>query len=567
MTELDVFHKDESEMSFALSEFEAVVRLRVRKGLNLKKVYVHFGNKYQFSKFEKQEMSLQYDDGVYEYYESYLKLNDRRLSYYFTFKHENQTYVYTQEGIEDHFDPNLWQYSLFQIGFINTNDIHRLVSWTKNAVFYQIFVDRFHKGNKEKDTSYITMSFDDKSTPANFYGGDLQGIIEKIPYLKKLGVNAIYLTPIFESTSNHKYNIADYYSIDKMFGDMETFKELVNKLHENNMKVVLDAVFNHCATNHPFFLDAKEKGKESKYFNYFMVNGDTIDFGDQTFNYASFGKHKYMPKLDTSNLEVRKYLIDIATYYIKELDIDGWRLDVADEISHDFWRHFREEVKACKQDALILGEVWPDSHSFLRGDQFDSVMNYPFRRALLKFFKGDLSNVRKLSDDLNRCLVSNTLTVNKMMYNLLDSHDSARFYTEISCDDVKQKLAYLIQFFYLGMPALYYGDEYHLEGENDPDCRRAMKFDKFSSSEKEMFSFVSKLIKLRKTNKIFANGSISIREENNKFKLVRSLKNDSLTLLINFSDKKTKVTNKEILLTNAKKESVLDHLEFIVYKN
>ncbi|MGN0675734.1 MAG: alpha-amylase family glycosyl hydrolase, partial [Oscillospiraceae bacterium] len=196
----------------------------------------------------------------------------------------------------------------------------------------------------EKDLSYVNMEWGGKPTPKSFAGGDLQGIYQKLEYLKDLGINAVYLTPIFKSVSNHKYDISDYYSIDTAFGDKEVFRSLVDKAHSLGMKIVMDAVFNHCSENLWQFQDVLKNGKESPYYDWFVITSDN------PLKYECFAACKYMPKFNTSNLEVQKFLLEVAVYWIKEFKIDGWRLDVSDEVSHDFWRVFRKTVKEANAD-------------------------------------------------------------------------------------------------------------------------------------------------------------------------------------------------------------------------
>ena len=204
----------------------------------------------------------------------------------------------------------------------------------------------------------------------------------------------------------------------------------MEKVHARGMKLVLDAVFNHCSENLSQFQDVLKNGRGSKYFDWFVIRGDKIS--EARDNYETFAACDYMPKFNTSNPEVQRYLLDIAVHYIREYDIDGWRLDVSDEISHYFWRKFREEVKAAKKDAVIIGENWHDANSNLRGDQYDSIMNYAFTKACLDFFATDSINAEQLVWRLNGLLMRNSSTVNQMMLNLLDSHDTHRFYKEVN---------------------------------------------------------------------------------------------------------------------------------------
>ncbi len=265
-------------------------------------------------------------------------------------------------------------------------------------------------------------------------------------------------------------------------GTNEDLHELIDTAHDKGMHIVLDAVFNHCSDKLKEFEDVKEKGKASKYYDWFVVHGDRVD--TKKGNYETFAACKYMPKFNTSNPEVRDYLIKIGTYYINEYHIDGWRLDVSDEISFSFWRDFRRAIKEANKEAVIIGENWHDANLNLRGDQYDSIMNYAFTKASLDYFAWGKTNAYQMAGKLNDLLMRNKEGVNKMMLNLLDSHDTVRFLTELKGDKEKLKRALMLLFFYEGAPCFFYGTEILTEGKYDPDCRRCMDWDRVKDKSK-----------------------------------------------------------------------------------
>lgn len=215
----------------------------------------------------------------------------------------------------------------------------------------------------------------------------MPGIIEKLPYLHDLGITLIYLTPIFASRSNHKYDTIDYYKIDPSFGTLEQFRELVDQAHKLQIRILLDAVFNHTSDEFFAFHDVIQHGEQSAYKDWFFTESYPL-VQQPVPNYETFGVHIVsMPKLNTQHREAADYMIDVAKYWIQETNIDGWRLDVANEIDHAFWRRFRSEIKAMGKELLIVGEVMHLASAWLRGDQFDGVMNYPLRDALVDFFR------------------------------------------------------------------------------------------------------------------------------------------------------------------------------------
>lgn len=525
-----VFHEAESNYSFPISRNEVVLRIRVSRNDYFDDVSVIYGMKYDFhQKQNKIKMIERYRDTLFKYYELRLSIEDVRFVYVFSLQIDGNQYYFCEDGVVDNYDFNFAYYNCFQIPYINESDIPKKVSWMENAVFYEIFIDRFNRGDYNKDDSYINSKWGETPKTKSFYGGDIKGIMDKLEYLHDLGVNALYLTPIFESISNHKYDISNYYKIDNHFGDEIVFKDFVDKAHQMGIKIILDGVFNHTSDLLLEFQDVVKKGKESRYFDWFIIHGDKVD--KKAVNYETFANCYYHPKFNTSNLEVRKYLIDVAKHYIKKYDIDGWRLDVSDEVSHNFWFHFREEIKALKPDALLVGENWHDAKSFLRGDQFDSIMNYAVTKALLDFFAYKKTNAAQFSDQLNKLIVRNNSIANSMMLNLLDTHDTYRFFTEVNknIDSLEQALAVL--FMHIGVPCLYYGVEIPLIGGYDPDNRRCFEW----NSEFETtthFRLLKQLIQLRK-NDCVSKGEISIYDKNGLFLIDRIYEGKIVRLYVN----------------------------------
>ena len=484
MNESAMQHIPESKYCFAVNKNTVALRLRISRDDIPEQIEVVYGGKYSYAK-KRQSCIMQrsYEDRLYAYYTAYIVLDDVRFVYIFTITENGITYYFSEDGLTENFDYELSFYNCFQLAYINETDILKPVEWMRTATFYQIFVERFCMGDKDKDKSYVNLKWGELPAPKSFAGGDLEGVIKKLDYLKNLGINAIYLTPVFQSESNHKYDISDYYRIDEHFGDKETFSRLVKKAHAMGIRVVLDAVFNHCSKNTVQFQDVIAKGKKSPYFNWFIIHGDYVD--TEKVNYECFASCNYMPKWNTSDAEVRKYLTDIATYWIKEYNIDGWRLDVSDEISHEFWRDFRRAVKGAKPDCVLIGENWHDANVYLHGDQYDSIMNYAFTKACLDFYCSGLFTPRQFADKLNELLMRYTDAVNIMMLNLLDSHDTYRFVTQSKSVD-KLMSALAVMYMYVGAPCIYYGTEIALEGNFDPDSRRTFDWEKAKEDTKLM---------------------------------------------------------------------------------
>lgn len=406
--------------------------------------------------------------------------------------------------------------------------------WVRDAVFYQIFPERFYNGNPGNDPAGTEPW---GSTPKlnNFMGGDLDGVIAKLPYLKELGINAIYFNPIFEApTSNHKYNTADYMKVDRMFGDISTFKRLVDAAHANGIKVVLDAVFNHSGETHWAFQDAVKNGPQSKYWNWYLIHGFPVVMEPKP-NYESWWGFATLPKFNEYNPEVRKYLYDVAEFWTKQ-GIDGWRLDVPNEVRDmQVWRDFRKVVKGINPNAYIVGEIWGDGSPWLQGDQFDAVMNYQFRDQVFNFFVGNKANVDQIDWGLEALRNRHPESVNYTMFNVLGSHDTARMVTMAGKDMNLVKLMAMFQMTYVGAPVIYYGDEIGLEGEMDPGCRGAMPWNPAQWNH-DLRNYYKRLIEIRKAYPALRRGgfrSLMRHNDNRTFAYAREDAQSKLIVVMN----------------------------------
>ena len=462
-------------------------------------------------------------DQQFDYYERRILVDTVPVGYYFHVVKGRDFCYYNRLGavdmVQDCFN--------FRI----TPGFH-VPDWAKGAVIYQIFVDRFFCGNTKKDRSYINMEWGALPTPKSFAGGDLCGIIEKLDYLKDLGITAIYLTPIFRSISNHKYDTMDYMQIDPQFGTKEEFGELVRMAHAHGIRIVLDAVFNHCSMQMQQFCDVMEKGAESPYYDWFLIDG-AYPVPSRA-NYECFAECTYMPKLDTANREVQEYLIGIACYWIREYGIDGWRLDVSDEVSHVFWRRFREAVKKEKADAVIIGENWHDAYPYLRGDQYDSIMNYAFTKACLDYFARKTFDAKQMAEKLSSNLMRNMEPVNRMMLNLLDSHDTHRFYSEVGENPDRLLAALALEMVFPGAPCIYYGTEICTPGGYDPDSRRCFDWEKVHT-DTDVRKKLTELTHIRSCTAI-TDGNVELAAENGMLCVRRKTGGEGVSLYINMTE-------------------------------
>ena len=262
--------------------------------------------------------------------------------------------------------------------------------WVQDSIFYHIFPDRFANGDTANDPANI-QKWGSPPTTWGFQGGDLRGIIQNLDYLLELGVNALYLNPIFLATSNHRYNTSDYFQIDPRVGTLADFHALVDSVHKNDMRIILDGVFNHCGRGFFAFLDVLENGDKSAYKDWFYIKQfplDAFDGSGEAQNYVGWWNHKSLPKLNTGNPNVRKYILSVARYWIEQ-GSDGWRLDVPNEIDDDgFWEEFRHVVKSANRDAYLAGEIWEVNSRWANNTHFDGLLNYPVKDALAAFLQG-----------------------------------------------------------------------------------------------------------------------------------------------------------------------------------
>ena len=577
MNKLALLHRIDSEYAYPLDEKRLVLRLRVSKEDEFKVIEVFFNPAMRFIK-ERQvkEMKVKYVDNYFKYYEVTLFNNFPSFSYIFHIVTlDNEEYFLSDEGLSRSYDYSLSQVSAFRYAFINPDDVIKVNPKFEGRIFYQIFVDSFFK-SESLNKDFVTRdwnstdleAFKDGKYHPIFLGGDLKGVTSKLNYLKELGIGAIYLTPIFKANTNHRYDTLDYFEIDPRLGDISDLKELVKKAHELDILVCLDLVFNHTSFFHPFFQDVLKNGKKSKYFDFYMIEGDEIKLGKQ-FNYFSFSESFMMPKLNGNIKDVQTYCIEVAKHYLKEADVDGYRLDVSNELPHSFWIEFKKEVKKEKEDIFLIGECWYNAYSFLNSLEWDSSMNYASLFAAKEYFVNHTLSTKEFVYKLNSILVRYKENTNKMLLNLLDSHDISRFYEYLKPNKDLYLLSELFLISYIGLPMIYYGDEIFMEGGNDPFNRKGMEWDtrEFNSIE---FSLLKKIFALRKLDS-FKKGEMELEEKDGLLYIRRVYENEKVTVILNNSTEEKVVenidiNNTKVVLSNHYEKSVLSAYGFLVLK-
>lgn len=465
-------------------------------------------------------MQLEFSTRIYDYWFVAVQPQWLRLRYGFVLQDSQQKILYGSHGFFDFAARPELQYNTFQLfnfPYINPEDIFTPPSWVADTIWYQIFPDRYAAGKLGSGSDAAPIITDQTEDVYNFYGGNLQGILDHLDDIQDLGATGIYLTPIFASPSSHKYDTSDYLQIDPAFGTNELFGQLVQAAHQRGMKVMLDAVFNHCGWFHPFWQDVVQNGKKSKYYDCFYITGDPVinfevrpgELPDLTpaqmdqLNYRAFGFVPVMPKWNTRHPLVREYLLGVIRYWTENYGVDGWRLDVSNEVAHDFWREFRKTAKAMNPDIYIVGENWDESYPWLAGDQFDGVMNYELTYPIWNLLGSPNNMVIPISaagfrDALSAHFFAYPKNVTPSLYNLVDSHDTPRIRHIVGGDPAKVRLAYALMFSLPGAPSVYYGSEVGLDGDGGHN-RAPMVWDT-SRRDLNLRSFVKQLIHLRKNH-------------------------------------------------------------------
>ena len=573
-------------------------------------------------------MEKECTQGEFDYYTFEVRLGAEPFRYCFEVQSGTEKYYYGRCGISREI---LEYYNFVVVPGFSTPD------WAKGAVMYQIFTDRFYNGDKSNDVEtneyYYIGDYSRRVTnwdkyPANmgvreFYGGDLQGVMDKLDYLQELGVEVVYFNPLFVSPSNHKYDIQDYDYIDPHYGKIvddggevlpdgvtdnsqatkykkrttglknleasnELFIKLVEELHRRGMKVILDGVFNHCGSFNKWMdrerIYEGEKDYEpgayisadSPYRSYFRFFKEEPENWPYNGNYDGWWGHDTLPKLNyEDSVKLENYILYIGRKWVSPpYNVDGWRLDVAadlgrsNEYNHDFWKKFRTAVKDANPSALILAEHYGDPSDWLKGDEWDTVMNYDAFMEPITWF---LTGMEKHSDEAREELLgnidnfigsmahhmSNMLTPSlQVAMNELSNHDHSRFLTRTNhmvgrvehlgpeaaneyVNKAVMREAVVMQMTWVGAPTIYYGDEAGVCGFTDPDNRRTYPWGR---EDHELIAFHKEAIRIHKEHPALRTGSLKILSgEENVLSYARFKGNDRIVIVINNRSERTEV--------------------------
>lgn len=528
-----------SEYAHGLDEKRIVIRLRSARG-DLERVTLWYGDtacrKTPIDWFP-EPMERVLSDEYHDYWELTLESPYHRIFYHFELFDGSESCYYYGGVFTDHLVDDRSEY--FKLPFNHRADIARVPDWVHGAVVYNIFPDSFATSRRHISLEPTERDFGGLVTHGKL-GGTIRGVTENLDYLADLGVNCIYLNPVFAAGEYHKYDLIDYYHIDPCFGTDEDFRELVDTAHGMGMRVIIDGVFNHCGWRFFAFEDVVLKGESSAYADWFYRLSFPVvrpDDPEAIPGYECFGYERLMPKLNTANPEVREYFCAVGEYWVREFGIDGWRLDVASEVDDAFWREFRRRVKAVNPDALLIGEVWESAGHWLDGSMFDSCMNYELRRHCRRFFAEMSEDAYTFSGRCTDMLMRYRKQLVAAQLSVLDSHDVSRFLSLCGGDERRQRLAVLFQMCFPGMPSVFYGDELGITGMLEADYRSPMPWQGGSA---ESLAFYKRAIALRRTLAPLQRGefrALDARRGSGLFAFAREYEGERVIVALNCSER------------------------------
>ena len=555
MNPATIFHRPMSEYAFALDDTHYIFRLRTGKG-EAESVRFYYADravmtpKLQFAPLPMEKFRT---DRYFDWYEIRLETRFERIAYYFELQNGVETLFYYGDCYEMAGTPTRADY--FQLPFNHRADRFAAPAWTRDAVVYNIFPDSFAAGKRLAPNG---------APPCR--GGTVRGVTENLDYIASLGFNCIYLNPIFAARSYHRYDTLDYYRIDPHMGAEDDLRDLVRRAHALGIRVILDGVFNHVSSDHPFFRDVLENGRASRYYSCFYALPETprLPAAGELPGYTCFSYVADMPKTNTADPFLRQYFCDVGAYWVRKFDVDGWRLDVANELDDGFLRAFRASVKAAKSDALIVGEVWENAAHYLGCDMLDSAMNYDFRRYCRRFFAEQTVDAETFDTNVSTLLLRYNENALFAQLNLLDSHDVSRFLSLCGGKTERMELAVLLQMTFPGMPCVFYGDEKGLCGESEPEYRRPMAWDASSPLE-EVYR---RMIALRKTHPALRYGSFHTELAcGGVYRYSRVWNGTKITVAMNLGAEPVKAEKRgTLLLKKGKNRDIIGAWEYEVWE-
>lgn len=572
-----IYHRETTEMCYPIDKDNLVVNIKTGKDIDA--VYLiyedpfshHLKSKFDWKDWEgnKEKMTISRELEHQYIWSLTVVPKFKRLMYYFEIQSGDEVYYLLENRICPKEDIDKYIRRYFKFACMSPSDLINPPKWVEDTVWYHIFPDRFNRDANAPKSEHIKPWGEITDSDQNYItGGTLKGITEKLDYIKDLGFNGIFLTPIYKSDSNHKYNPFDY-TIDPDFGTEDDMRELVATAHEKGIRVMLDSVFNQCGTKFGPWLDVKKNGKNSKYYDWFFINSD--DFADESRStddgrYYTFSFFPTMPKINTNNPEVAQYFTDLCCHWIGDWGLDGLRFDVAEEVSHSFIKKACKAIREIKPDAYIPAEIWMDSISWLNGDEFDAVTNFPLTDLVTYFWNDKSITSKDFMYKINLALSRYTEQTNRVMFNFIDSHDMPRV-NEVSenYDVVLQKFILLMAM--AGTPLVYYGSELAMKGTSEPTNRACMPWDKIENGEFDKYiSDIKEIVAFRKNNPSCKEHKITFKIDEAYPRVLNFIKNDKMNVIINADTEDYKVPSTgKILYSNKYNDGILEKDGVVVF--
>lgn len=573
MNKTAIYHRPMSEYAYGVDEEHVTFRIRTAKD-DIESIDFYFGDRscrqtpVIFTKVPMKKVAF---DRLFDYYEVTLENPYKRINYYFELRAKGERVLYYGDCfMEDNVDDRS---EYFQLPYNHRADIITPPDWAKDAIIYNIFPDSFATSHRYISRKETSIQLENGQMVKGKLGGTIRGIMDNVDYLEDLGVNAIYVNPIFTAGEYHKYDLIDYFTIDPCFGTNEEFKKMVDCLHAHGIRVIIDGVFNHCGWKFFAFQDVVDKGEESKYKDWFYRLEFPVvvpDTWEEYPTYECFGYERMMPKMNTQNPEVIEYFCKVCRYWLEEFQLDGWRLDVASEINDAFWMEFYKTAKSVNKDALLIGEVWETATHWLNGKIFDSAMNYDFRKHARRFFAEGSIDAAEFNGRVTNMLMRYAKQTVYAQLNLLDSHDVSRFLSLCEGDRDRYKLAVLFQLTFPGIPSIFYGDELEIEGIQEADYRSPMPWGTEATSVTDFFK---RAIALRKEYEVLRRGeyeAIMANEGEYVYAYRRYDASSSICVVMNLGDTDYSLNlegrNEEILWSSSGNPSIVEAKGFVIFK-
>lgn len=565
-----IMHIPMSQYAFGLDDSHVVFRLRAARG-DLKRCTLVYGDRSCRRTpvdYFHAPMAPVCQDALFDWWEVTLETGIRRLCYGFQLEDTAGTEtLYYGDQFNAALTDDRSEY--FQLPYNHRADRVQAPAWLQDAVVYNIFPDSFATGKGCISCTPTEKAWHGETVHGKL-GGTIAGIRANLDYIKGMGFTCIYMNPIFVAGEYHKYDLIDYFHIDPAFGTDGDFKALVQDAHSLGLRVMIDGVFNHVGWKFDGFQDVIRRGKASPWWDWFFRLAEPVTIPDSMEDYPTyecFGYERMMPKTATDNPAVQDYFCRVGVHWVKEYDIDGWRLDVASEVNDGFWRAFRSAVKAVKPDCALIGEVWETACHWLDGSMFDSTMNYDFRRHCRRFFALQDVDAQAFNSRVTDMLMRYRRPVAYAQLNLLDSHDVSRFLSLCNGDKAAMKLAVLFQMTFVGMPCVFYGDELGMTGVLEEEYRRPMPW---GQGDCDMQAFYRQAIALRSAHPALRRGSFRLvfaQRQGGLYHYVRQCPEETIGIMLNRSAEGVPVCIPgEILWQSRLACDILGMNGFVVYR-